>query len=127
MARAQCTSGGRPCPALKGVAQEGEDTWHKMTGDASPPGKRWELLPGWVSRARGSGRLPGGGGLEPGIRIREQGPGRGSEQPRTQEGLGFLVRKEAPDTGRSANSSHGSPSTDHVQTIRTALNRPHLH
>lgn len=59
-------------------------------------------------------------------RIREQGPGRGSEQPRTQEGLGFLVRKEAPDTGRSANSSHSSLSTDHVQILRTALNRPHL-
>lgn len=23
-------------------------------------------MPGWVRRARGSGRLPGGGGLEPG-------------------------------------------------------------
>lgn len=58
--------------------------------------------------------------------IREQGPGRGSEQPRTQEGLGFLVRKEAPDTGRSANSGHGSLSTDRVQTFCTVLNRPHL-
>lgn len=51
---------------LKGMAWEGEDIWHEMTGDPPPPCKRWELLPGWVRRARGSGRLPGGGGLEPG-------------------------------------------------------------
>lgn len=63
------------------------------------------LLPGLGGRARGSRRrledLPWRLGKDQKARM---GPGRGSEQARTQEGLGSLVRNKTPDTGQSANT-----------------------